>query len=707
MLFVIIAVATLAVTGTKGISSDATGESARAEALMKANQFGTSESSPPQYEFAYVHSDNLTVDDPAYRTTLTTVEASMSKALGGEVTVSTTTNGHSALVSSPLGRPFSTEALQASVKAAGGEQVNAVLDDDGSANANNDLNRAERLSVPVTLLVLLIAFGTLVAALVPVLLGLTAVLATFGLIGPISQLLPVSDAVKTVVLLIGMAVGVDYALFYVIRSREERASGLTSRQALEHTAGTSGRTVVVAGTTVAIAMAGLFMVGSDVLNAVAAGTIAVVVCAVVASVTVLPGVLQLLGDRVDRGRIPFLPHLGSGTESRFWPPATDRVLRRPKLCLVGAVLVLAGLAVPAFGLHVSYPNSTAINPPVLTSLQSQITRDFPWTSSPAIVVFTWPAGERQTAMDAASTLETLATATGVASPQFSSTIAPNGRAAVVELPLRGLGDDTASKQALAELRSDLIPETLGRIHGAHVAVTGEAARDVDYTTQMTNGLPYLISFVLGLAFFMLLVTFRSLIIPIKAALLNILSVGASYGVLVLVFQHHWADGILGFRSTGSIIAWLPLFLFVVLFGLSMDYHIFILRRIRENVDGGLPTDLAIRHGVARTAGVVTSAALVMFGVFSLFGTAQDMALKQAGVGLAVAVLLDATVVRAVLLPASMKLLGDRNWYLPSWLRWLQRASTKSPGPSTTTSGSLEPAAVEDWISRTTSSSVQR
>jgi uncharacterized membrane protein YdfJ with MMPL/SSD domain len=544
------------------------------------------------------------------------------------------------------------------------------------------------LSLPVTLLVLLIAFGALVAAVVPVVLGATAVIAAFGLLGPISQVFPLDSSVKTVVLLIGMAVGVDYALFYVIRSREERARGLGSHAALERTARTSGHTVIVAGSTVAIAMAGQFMIGTDIFNGIAAGTIAVIACAVAGSVTVLPAVLELLGPRIDRGRIPFLPNLGSGEDSRFWPAVVERVLRRPVLLLLAAVTLLLALAVPALGLKVSQPSSDNLRPAVSPALQARISADFPRTAPPAVVVFASPGGERAAVTRAAGWLERLAAARGIAHPQFSGGGSLDGRAAMLELPLSGTGDDAASKHALAVLRDQLIPETLGRVPGVQTAVTGETARNVDFTGQMTHGLPYVIAFVLVLAFLILLFTFRSIVVPIKAIVLNLLSVAAPYGVLVLVFQHHWAEGLLGFHSTGWIISWLPVFLFVVLFGLSMDYHVFILSRVREGIDAGMPNDEAVRYGIARTAGVVTSAALVMFGVFSLFATASSLDLKQAGVGLAVAVILDATVVRAVLLPASMKLLGEWNWYLPRWLAWLPSRGLASsaepeaqPGPS--------------------------
>jgi RND superfamily putative drug exporter len=679
--FVVLALALLALTGSKQLQSGVTGEAARAENMMTRHQV-----LQPQYEFAYVHSDSLRASDESFRAVISRVAATMQRTLRRPVSTSISAAGHSALIAAPVGVGFSTDALRAAVAGSGTRQIAAVLDDRSGGSGSNDLSRAEKLSLPVTLLVLLIAFGALVAALVPVLLGATAVI------------------VKTVVLLIGMAVGVDYALFYVIRSREERARGLASHDALERTARTSGHTVIVAGTTVMVAMAGQFMIGTGLFDGIASGTIAVVACAVAGSVTVLPAILELLGPRIDRGRIPFLPHLGSGADSRVWPALVDRVLRRPLLSLLAAVALLVALATPALALRVAQPTSDNIHTVISPSLQARITADFPSTASPAVVVYSWPAGERAAALGAAQQLGRLAAARGIAHPPFASGGSLDGRAATLELPLsgNGTGDDARSEHALDVLRNQLIPRTLGRVPGVTTAVTGDTAQNVDFTRQMKDGLPYVIAFVLFLAFLILLLTFRSLVIPVKAIALNLLSVAASYGVLVLVFQHHWAQGLLGFHSTGWIISWLPVFLFVVLFGLSMDYHVFILSRVREGIDSGMSNDQAVRYGIARTAGVVTSAALVMFGVFSLFGTASALDLKQAGVGLAVAVILDATIVRAVLLPASMKLLGDWNWYLPRWLEWLPRGQGDAAGMKASAQNMTElPAGVSPATAKAT------
>ena len=682
--FVALAVAIMVATGTTSLRNGAVGESARGYAIMDRHQAW-----PPEHEYGYVHSDRLRAPDDAFRGAVLDVASTMRDQLGGEPQFRRTRDGHSVLVVGAVTRPISVDALRSAVLAVGKAHPEVTVEEAGDISAsdardrvvNNDLHRAEVLSVPVTLLVLLFAFGAVIAALVPVLLALTAVAAAFGLLGPISQAFALDDSVKIVVVLIGMAVGVDYALFYVIRSREERHRGVPSHEALERTARTSGRTVLVSGTVVATAMAAMFIIRSDVFNGLAGGTMAVIGCAVAGSVTVLPAVLELLGARIDHGRIPFLPHLRDpGEPSQFWPAVVDRVLRRPVLSCALAGGLLVALAVPALWLHVSAPGDEALaakNEPVLRTL-SRVRDEFPNTAPPAIVAGTAPPAQQPAVQQAAKRLEQLAVTRHVATPPFILSGSYDNRAGSLELPLAAARDLGARREAIAILRHDLIPQTLGHIPGLETAVTGIPAEDVDFTHQMKDGLPYVIAFVLLLGFLLLLLAFRSIVVPLKAIVLNLLSVGAAYGVLVLVFQHHWAEGILGFTSNGAIISWLPLFLFVVLFGLSMDYHVFILSRVREAVDRGMRTEDAVRYGITVTAGVVTSAALVMFGVFALFGSLSSLDVKQAGVGLAVAVLIDATIIRAVLLPASMKLLGEWNWYLPRALQRLPRAQLEAP-----------------------------
>jgi RND superfamily putative drug exporter len=680
--FVAVAIALGAVAGTKELENGAVGESARGYSLMDEHRAW-----PPAREYGYLHSDQFTVGDPRFRAAITDVSGRMRTGLGSRPVVRFSPDRHTALVSGIVRNFESFGAFRGSVLAAASAHPGVTIEESGDITSSdardrvvtNDLHRAELFSIPVTLLVLLFAFGAVVAALVPVLLALTAVAATFGLINLISQAFPLDDSVKTVVLLIGMAVGVDYALFYVIRSREERHRGLSSHEALERTARTSGRTVLVSGTTVAIAMAGMFVLGLDIFNGIASGTITVIACAVAGSVTVLPAVLELLGSRIDRGRIPFLPHLETDSRSsRFWPAVVSRVLRRPLLSCALATALLVALALPALRLHVAKPSDEALasrSEPALATI-AKVRSEFPSAAEPAIVVAVGPPGWEPKARAATARLEQLALARGIAHRPFTVS-GSDHLGGSIEMPLTGAGDNTSSKHAISSLRNELIPQTLGRIPGVETAVTGQTAEDVDFTHQMKHGVPYVIVFVLALAFLLLLVAFRSIVVPLKAIALNLLSVGAAYGVLVLVFQHHWAEPILGFTSNGSIISWLPLFLFVVLFGLSMDYHVFILSRVREAVDSGMTTDEAVRHGITVTAGVVTSAALVMVCVFSLFGSLSSLELKQAGVGLATAVLLDATIVRAVLLPSTMKLLGERNWYLPRFLERLPRTEIEA------------------------------
>jgi uncharacterized membrane protein YdfJ with MMPL/SSD domain len=665
LLFVVVAVVASAVSGSKQLANGAAGESARGDAALDRHQIGTGNRAD-----AYLRSDSLTASDPHFRHSIALVRDGMSRSGAGAVSVKLARGGHSVLVTGDAGDSFDPTRLRASVRAVEKSEpaiVAALGGDEGAGG--NDLRRAEVLSVPVTLLVLLLAFGTLVAALVPVMLAATAVVAAFGLLGPISQVFPLDGSVKTVVLLLGMAVGVDYALFYVVRSREERQRGMPSHEALERTSRTSGRTVVIAGTTVAVAVAGQFAIGSAIFNGIASGTIAVIACAVVGSVTVLPAVLELLGPRIDKGRIPFLPHLHAESDRRgFWSAVTGRVLDRPVVSLVVSASALVALAVPALALHVASPNSDGTSRSEV-ALSQRIAADFPSTSEPAVLVLDGRGLQRTAAKEALRRLESAASRAG-AHPPFAIDRGADASAVAVELPLTGDGDNSASRQTVEALRATAIPATVGRVPGIRAELTGATAEDVDFTKQIKHGIPFVVGFVLILGFLLLLVTFRSVVVAVKAIVLNLLAVGASYGVLVLVFQHRWAEGLLGFHSDGAIISWLPLFLFVVLFGLSTDYHVFILSRVREGVDAGMTMDDALREGIRRTAGVVTSAALVMVGVFMLFATASELELKQAGIGLAAAVLLDATIIRGVLLPASMKLLGRWNWYLPQWLEWL-------------------------------------
>jgi uncharacterized membrane protein YdfJ with MMPL/SSD domain len=559
----------------------------------------------------------------------------------------------------------------------------ASADKELSESFEDDFRQAEVTSLPITLIILLIAFGALIAALVPLLLAATAVAAAIGLLGPLSQVWAVDDAVTSVVLLIGLAVGVDYSMFYLRREREERARGTEERVALETAAATSGRAVLVSGVTVGIAMAGMYLAGASVFTSFAAGAITVVAIAVAGSLTVLPAVLSKLGDRVNKARIPLLtrPEERVTRESRVWSAILDRVLRWPLVAAIVSTAVLLVLASPVLNLKMAVLGIETL-PKDLAVIQTydRIQAAFPGNQIPAEVVI-----ERGDASDVGLTIgvhnlrERVEASESVEPPvtvQFSS----DHSVALVNVPIVGDGTNDASYDALAEVRDEIIPATVGQQPGLEANVTGFTAQSNDFNELMETRVPVVFAFVLGLAFLLLLATFRSIVIAIKAILLNLLSVGAAYGVVVWIFQEGNLESLLGFESPGAVSSWLPLFLFVLLFGLSMDYHVFILSRVRELYDRGMSTEDAVSQGIKSTASVVTAAAAVMIAVFSIFATLSAVEFKQFGVGLAVAVLIDATIIRGVLLPATMKLLGDWNWYLPRSLDWLPRIGIGERAP---------------------------
>jgi uncharacterized membrane protein YdfJ with MMPL/SSD domain len=532
-----------------------------------------------------------------------------------------------------------------------------------------DLAKAGMYSIPLTLIILLVAFGALVAAGIPLLLGLTAVLATMGLVSLISQLLPMSDAISAIILLIGLAVGVDYTMFYLKREREERAAGRSEEEALEVAAATSGRSVLISGLTVLVAMAGMFLTADAGFISFGAATMCVVAVAMLGSLTVLPALLSKLGDNVDRLRVPFVHRLRrKDGEGRVWGAIIDRVLRRPVVSVVLAGGLLAALAIPALQLHTAQP-SIDTYPQKFLGTYNRLKAAFPGTEIGANVVIKAPNVEAPEVTEAIGQVKALALDNGMNHP-IDVDVNKAKTVANVSIPIDGDGIDAPSNAALAKLRNDIVPYYFDDLEGTEAAVTGFTAQSNDFNDKLKSSAPLVFGFVLLFAFGLMLVTFRSVVIAAKAVLLNLLSVGAAYGILVLVFQHGWGKELLGFEFTGGIDPFLPILLFVILFGLSMDYHVFILSRIREAHDGGMNTEEAISHGIKSTAGVVTSAAIVMVGVFAIFGALQAMIFKQFGVGLASAILIDATIVRAILLPASMKLLGDWNWYLPKWLEWL-------------------------------------
>ncbi|HEX8104645.1 MAG TPA: MMPL family transporter [Solirubrobacteraceae bacterium] len=623
------------------------------------------------------------------------VESPLQPANAGQISK----DGRSALVTFELGGDVDQAkarvgATLAATAAAERAHPGFRIEQFGDASVNDalstafadDFKKAETLSLPLTLIILVIAFGALVAAGLPLLLGLTAVIATIGLLGPLSQLIAVEEQVNSVILLVGLAVGVDYSMFYLRREMEERDAGKGHEAALAAAAATSGHAVLVSGFTVMIAMGGMLLAGNATFESFGVGTILVVAVAVVGSLTFLPAMLAWLGRKgwTEKGRVPYIGKLRHRThnESRAWGWVLDRVLRRPLVSAIAAATVLLVLAVPALGMKTINTGFQGL-PRDLPIMQTydRIQAAFPGGVVPAMVVVQAPDVTAPAVQQGVGAMTRAALATRTMAEPVTTTVNPRKTLEIVSIPIQGTGTDDASDTALAKLRGEILPATIGRVPGAEANVTGITAMSKDFNDTMKSHLPLVFGFVLGLAFLLLLVTFRSIVVPIKAILLNLLSVAASYGVLTLVFQDGHGEKLLGFQSLGGITAWLPLFLFVILFGLSMDYHVFILSRIREAVDRGMRTEDAVSHGIRSTAGVVTSAAVVMVGVFGVFATLSALDFKMMGVGLAVAVLLDATIVRAVLLPATMKLLGEWNWYLPRWLERLPRLGVAAPGPT--------------------------
>ncbi|MFF9280246.1 MMPL family transporter [Streptomyces griseosporeus] len=540
----------------------------------------------------------------------------------------------------------------------------------------DDFQKAELSAVPVALGILLIAFGALVAALLPVLLAITAIMATMGLMGVVSHVMPMSDTANSVMLLVGMAVGVDYCLFYLRREREERAAGRDARTALRIAAATSGRAIVVSGVTVCVAMAGMLFTGLAEFEAMGLASLIVVAVAMVGSVTVLPALLSLLGERVEKGRIPFLRRRARKASpesgSRIWSTVLRGVLARPVVSVVVAVGALAAIAAPALGMktqQLTLDQEFGDSLPIVQTY-NRVNEAFPGGSEPAEVVVKARDIDDPRVQDALAAFKERAVSSGASRGPVEIKTHAAQDVAFVYVPLVGGSDQDKAGASLQKLRDEVRPATLGRIEGVQAPITGQVAGSHDFNDQLAGSVVPVFVFVVVFAFLLMLLSFRSLTVAITSILLNLLSVGAAYGILVAVFQHGWGASLVGAEGVGAIVTWLPLFLFVILFGLSMDYHVFVVSRVREARLRGRTTKDAIAHGVVTTAGVVTSAAVIMVAVFAIFGTLSMQSMKQMGVGLAAAVLIDATVIRGVLLPAVMALLGERNWYLPKWLHRL-------------------------------------
>jgi uncharacterized membrane protein YdfJ with MMPL/SSD domain len=551
-----------------------------------------------------------------------------------------------------------------------------TIDHDFNDLSQHDLKSGElSVGLPAAFIVLLLVFGTVVAGLIPLVMAMIAIVVALGLCALVAEAFTLSVFVVNMLTGMGLALGIDYSLFVVSRYREEREGGHEKLDAIGISGATASRAVLFSGTIFVIALTGMLLVPSNVMKSLAVGAITVGIVSVLAALTLLPALLGLLGDRVNALRLPFV---GRGTgEGRFWGGVVRRVMRHPVVSLVAFTALLVALALPAFGLNLGASGVSTL-PDRLESKQGfqALERYFPRASaSPALIVV---EGNTDSPTVAAGIVKLRAAL--AADPSFGRSdlrIAHGGGLAAIGVEVAG---DKTGPQALAavrSLRSTLIPQAFANAD-VRVLVGGDTADNVDFIDAMSAWLPIVFVFVLGLSFVILTIVFRSIVIAAVSIALNLLSVGAAYGLVMLVFRHGIGSGLLGFQRVNAIEAWVPLFLFSVLFGLSMDYQVFLLSRIKERYDQSGSTVEAVTHGVASTARLITGAALIIVAVFSGFARGDLVMFQQMGFGVAVALLIDATIIRSVLLPAAMRLLGNWCWYLPTWLEWLPRIEVEAP-----------------------------
>ncbi len=666
-----------------GLTSEAdvtnTPESKAAELLVEERMPDTA--GDPD-EVLVIRSSERSVDDAAFEAHVGSLLARL-EPLGVEPSTSYYADGDESLVSSdrdttavPLAlsddSDGTVESIVEVVADASGENgfetaITGPLTADVDVNkaAEEDLQRGEMFGIGIALIVLLVVFGALVASLVPIVLAVVSIVVALGLTALVGQGFELSFFVVNMLVMMGLAVGIDYALFVVSRYREEREKGLDELDAIAAAGTTASRAVFFSGVTVVLALLGMFLIPSTIFRSLAVGAILVVLVSVVAALTLLPAVLRLLGDRIDALRLPFI---GRRREGGFWARVARGVMRRPVVSLVASVVVLLAAAAPFANLNSGFAGVETL-PAEFESKRGfdLLDEEFGFGTAPAQIVIEGNVDSPEVRA-AIERLETrLAGDDSFGRPDL--TVADTGDLAVMTVLLNGDESSSTATEGVQTLRDRYIPEAFAGAP-AEVLVGGDTAENVDFFAITDRYLPIVIGFVLGLSFLLLAVAFRSLVVPATSILMNLLSVGAAFGLLVLVFQEGIGAGLFGFDQVASIEAWLPLFLFTVLFGLSMDYHVFLLSRIRERYDQTGDNVGAIEFGVSSTGRIITGAALIMVAVFGGFAAGQLVMFEQMGFGLGVAVLLDATLVRSVLVPATMRLLGDRNWYLPRRLEWI-------------------------------------
>lgn len=529
---------------------------------------------------------------------------------------------------------------------------------------NSDVEKATSLSLPVTLVILLIAFGAIVMAGIPVLLAISSVASALGLWAIASQLVPDPGMVLHLIVLVGMAVGVDYSLFYLRRFREERRRGLEKPDAIAVAASTAGHSVIVSGVAVVLSMAGLYAAQDTMFSAMATGSILVVLIALVSSLTVLPAMLTALGRWSEKPRLPVVWRLFDSSEPRLVPALLRPVVRFPAVAAVVSIAVLVALAMPVLGMSL-HSTQTADFPRSLTTMQryDELVKEFPDTAYTDTIVAHVPADQTGALrIEFAEATAQLAARSDLYGSTGEPWFSDDGRTGILSVTVPHALDTDEARASVEVLRDEIVPSTVGSISGVETAVGGDIALDMDYTGNLDQKLPLVIAIVVALTFLIMFVVYRSVAIGLVTVVLNLLSTLAAFGVLTLVFQGQWAEGLLGFTSNGHIVSWVPMLLFVVLSGLSLDYHVFVVSRIRENVASGMTVPSAVFAGITRTAGVVTTAAIIMVAVFSIFASLSFIELKQIGVGLAIAILIDATLIRIVTLPALLLVLRRVLWW---------------------------------------------
>jgi RND superfamily putative drug exporter len=686
-------------------------ESERARRLIEDRLQGPEQ---PQ-ELVLVHSDTQTVDDPAFRDLGGRLVSEL-RGLQGDVLVVqdyyeapddalVSRDRHTLLVpvlltGSVEDAPDTARPLVDVVTALDGQDgFSVVTGGAGSTGrtfmetAARDLRTAEVLGMPVALVVLIVVFGALVAAGIPLLLASAAIVAALGMTALIGRAFEISTFVINMVSMMGLAVGIDYSLLIIQRFREERRHGRSRDEAIAVAGSTAARSVLFSGMAVIVALTGLLLVPDSIFRSLAAGAIVVVVLAVASALTLLPAILRLLGDGVNLGRLRIPGHGRQATGAGFWHWASNLVMKHAVISIVVVVGLLVAAAVPYFTINLGMAGVSSLPE------DSQPHRAFTLLNQEFSAGLLTPTDIVVDAPDVLSpevqgAIEHLQGALA-ADPVFtrpSLQVNATGDLAHLTVAMRGDSQGDEAKAALDRLRHRYIPEAFAGA-AATVFVGGETAANVDYGGIIDQYTPIVFAFVLGLSFIILLLVFRSIVVPLKAIVMNLLSVGASYGLMVLVFQHGVGHNLLGFQQAGIIESWVPLFMFSVLFGLSMDYHVFLLTRIRERFDATGDNRASVAYGVRHTAGMITGAALIMVAVFSGFAAGELVMFQQMGFGLAVAVILDATIVRTVLVPASMALLGNWNWYLPAWLDWLPRVHVDgeaAPAVTAVRGGRLEP-----------------